>query len=327
MSLPLTVDILICLALLIYLIDGYRRGLLLLALELLGTFLTFYVAFIAAAPVGKLLHRFFEFSESLERVIGFVTIWIAIQAIYVIASSLLYPLIPKSWRESIINRGLGIIPSFFKGIAMVGVILTLIVILPFQSQLRPAISQSRLGGPIVNGVQTLEQQFAKQYSTELTKSLTFLTTSPIVSRIHSPSETVDLHFTKSDGKPDPVDEAEMLALANKERVSVGLKPLAADPALRDVARAHAQDMLTRGYFSHDTPEGKDPFDRMEAAHIQYLTAGENLAFAPTVQLAHIGLMNSPKHKENILYPDFGQVGIGVIDAGIYGKMFVQEFRD
>ena len=85
--------------------------------------------------------------------------------------------------------------------------------------------------------------------------------------------------------------------------------------------------ISQGYFSHYNPEGESPFDRMEKAEINYLAAGENLALAPTVTLSHQGLMNSPGHKANILSPDYGKIGIGVIDGGIYGKMFVQEFTD
>jgi len=44
-------------------------------------------------------------------------------------------------------------------------------------------------------------------------------------------------------------------------------------------------------------------------------------------LAMQGLMNSPGHRANILSPSFHKVGIGVLDAGIYGEMFVQEFTD
>jgi uncharacterized protein YkwD len=86
-------------------------------------------------------------------------------------------------------------------------------------------------------------------------------------------------------------------------------------------------MFARGYFAHDTPEGKDPFDRLRQANVRFLTAGENLALAPTVPVAHNGLMHSPGHRANILYPQFGRVGIGIMDGGIRGLMVSQEFRD
>ncbi len=75
-----------------------------------------------------------------------------------------------------------------------------------------------------------------------------------------------------------------------------------------MARAHADDMFRRGYFSHDTPEGVDPFQRMKQAGIVFGLAGENLALAPTLDIAHNGLMNSPGHRANILKPHSGRWG-------------------
>jgi uncharacterized membrane protein required for colicin V production len=58
-------------------------------------------------------------------------------------------------------------------------------------------------------------------------------------------------------------EQQMLKLVNAERKKRNLKPLVFDDSLKQVARAHSSDMLRRGYFSHRTPEGKDPFDRKQ----------------------------------------------------------------
>ncbi len=122
-------------------------------------------------------------------------------------------------------------------------------------------------------------------------------------------------------------EQQMLQLVNGERKKKGLKPLVADEQLKNVARAHSSDMLKRGYFSHMTPEGKDPFYRMKKAGIAYRQAGENLAYASTLAKAHRGLMNSPSHRAAILNKSFGRVGIGVVDGGRSGLMISQEFKD
>ena len=119
----------------------------------------------------------------------------------------------------------------------------------------------------------------------------------------------------------------MLELVNSERIAARLHPLAPDPELTEVARRHSADMFARGYFAHVTPEGRDPFERMREAKVGFLAAGENLALAPTVQVAHTGLMNSPGHRANILRPQFGRVGIGIMDGGIHGLMVTQDFRN
>jgi len=38
-------------------------------------------------------------------------------------------------------------------------------------------------------------------------------------------------------------------------------------------------------------------------------------------------MTSPGHRANILQPQFGRVGIGIMDGGIRGLMISQEFRN
>jgi uncharacterized protein YkwD len=86
-------------------------------------------------------------------------------------------------------------------------------------------------------------------------------------------------------------------------------------------------MFARSYFSHVSPDREDPFDRMREAKVRYLTAGENLALARTLPAAHRGLMESPGHRANILRPQFGRVGIGVLDGGVHGLMVTQNFRN
>jgi uncharacterized protein YkwD len=68
-------------------------------------------------------------------------------------------------------------------------------------------------------------------------------------------------------------------------------------------------------------------DRMQQARIGYLSAGENLALAPSLYLAHSGLMRSPGHRANILRPQFGRLGIGILDTGQHGLMVTQNFRN
>jgi uncharacterized protein YkwD len=58
-----------------------------------------------------------------------------------------------------------------------------------------------------------------------------------------------------------------------------------------------------------------------------LVIGENLAYAPNLELAHTGLMNSEGHRANILSPDFNKVGIGIEDGGVYGLMVTQVFSN
>ena len=134
-------------------------------------------------------------------------------------------------------------------------------------------------------------------------------------------------FPLSELQVDAAAETRLLTLVNTARARESLPPLAMDPDLRAVARAHSAEMFRLNYFSHRSPVTGSPADRIRTHNIPYRVAGENLAYAPTVDVAHVGLMNSPDHRHNILAAEYGKIGIGVVSGGIYGKMFTQNFHE
>lgn len=113
-------------------------------------------------------------------------------------------------------------------------------------------------------------------------------------------------------------------LLNLARVDADLSPLAWSEALAEVGDAHAFDMYSKGYFSHESSDTGSVADRVQAAGIPYVLVGENLALAPTVENVHDGLLASPSHAANMLEPRFRRVGIGVY-RGPLGLMVVQVF--
>jgi uncharacterized protein YkwD len=219
------------------------------------------------------------------------------------------------------NHILGVIPGFLSGYILISFLLTLVIALPTSAFLKESVSKSALGSVLVSHTTSIQQSIHGVFGGALEETLNVMTIKP------ESSETVKLHFTVSNPTIDSESEDIMLDLVNKERRERGLSELTMDPALRDLAREYSKILFQRGFFSHYTPEGKSPFDRMDEAQIVYQNAGENLALAPSVQLSHQGLMNSPGHKANILSEDYHKVGIGVMDGGIYGKMFSQEFTN
>jgi uncharacterized protein YkwD/uncharacterized membrane protein required for colicin V production len=229
--------------------------------------------------------------------------------------------LPKVVHRQPTNRLLGIIPGLINGLISAAITAALLLALPLPGSFGDAVRGSALAARFAATTERVEAALTPIFGDAITQTLTMLTVKP------ESDETVALPFAVTDARPRPDLEAEMLELINGERVKAGLAPLAADPALTEVARAHSADMLARKYFGHNTPEGATPFDRIDAAGVPYRTAGENLALAPTLSLAHTGLMNSPGHRENILRPEFGRVGIGILDAGLRGLMITQNFRN
>jgi uncharacterized protein YkwD len=123
---------------------------------------------------------------------------------------------------------------------------------------------------------------------------------------------------------------EILRLTNIERAANGgLAPLVRDNHLEMVMQAHCREMALRGYFNHNTPEGLNPFQRLDAINPPFYTAaGENIAAGQdSPQAVVTGWMNSPGHRANILNPSFRRVGIGVYFHGpdafqfYFGQLF------
>jgi uncharacterized protein YkwD len=89
-------------------------------------------------------------------------------------------------------------------------------------------------------------------------------------------------------------------------------------------------MAARQYFAHDTPEQQTPFDRMRAQGFHGCVLGENLAEGQSSpeQLVR-GWMASPEHCENILWPEFSQIGVGyaIEEGAAMGPFWVQNFGD
>lgn len=102
----------------------------------------------------------------------------------------------------------------------------------------------------------------------------------------------------------------LLEMLNGARRHERLPPLRRDAALDALAERHAQAMRRLRRIAHDAGEG-DPRRRVEAARLDVLAAGENVAHASNVTLAHRALWASPSHRENLLESRFDKVGIGI----------------
>lgn len=135
--------------------------------------------------------------------------------------------------------------------------------------------------------------------------------------------TIDVELDESS---DEALEKLVLELTNKEREEQGLKPLVWNEQLARTARAHSRDMVERGFFAHNNPDGQTPFDRMKAAGINYSIAAENIAAGQaTPELAVEEWMNSPGHRRNILNPELRELGVGLVRGGVYGIYWTQNF--
>ena len=208
--------------------------------------------------------------------------------------------------------------SFF---IMASFAVNLLLAFPVPEIVKASVQKSFIGHALLIRSSIIERNVRSVFGGAINDVINFLTVEP------GTNESVKLNFTVQDPQQDKASEEKMFGQINNERKKNGLSEVSFSEELSTAARAHAKDMFVRGYFSHYTPEGLSPFDRLERFSISYNHAAENIALTPNADLAMDGFMKSVGHRENILSKDFNKVGIGVMDGGIFGKMFVQEFTD
>ncbi len=316
------IDIVLIVLVLLSVLNGWRRGFILGVLDLVGWVLVLLAGLRFYQPVARWLRaNVAVWPEVWNRPIAFVVLAIAAGGLVQIIGYALLRRLPKEVHEKTFNRLLGVIPGLANGLITAALVAALLLAMPLNEGLRERARESPLANRLAVYAERLEAALHPVFAEAIAETLNLLTIQP------ESHERVSLPYTVANPRPRPDLEARMLELVNQERVASGLKPLASDPELTEVARRHSADMFARSYFAHDTPEGRDPFDRMREANVRFVTAGENLALAPSLQVAHKGLMNSPGHRANILFPQFGRLGIGILDGGIHGLMISQEFRN
>jgi uncharacterized protein YkwD len=315
------VDISLILIALLAIWGGWRRGFISGALNLI-------------AWVGSLLIGFYFYpytANFIEKHIASLDVWtlpVAFASTIIVAriflAIIVYAILsatPPQLHRNGLNYFLGIVPGFINGVIYATLIAALLLAFPLSDKISAETRDSKIANRLTVGVEWLEEKLSPVFDKAVNQTINKLTVEP------NSEESVSLPFTTSNIKVRADLEEKMIDMVNEERRKRGLNILKPDPELTAVARAHSKDMFIGGYFSHYTREGKDPFDRMKRAGIKFSQAGENLALAQTLSIAHQGLMNSPGHRENILRPAFGRIGIGIYDGGTHGLMISQEFRN
>ncbi len=315
------IDVILLLIILLATYSGYRKGFILGAIDLLVLAAGLVFSFWASGYVVAIY----------ERYVGPAGLWtlpLAFIACFALARMLIWSIamkgltqLPHDVHLSFTNHLLGIVPGMINGLIYVALLGSLLLAISLSDGIAARARESSVATAASPYVQWIGDKLAPVFEDAVNRSITTLTVEP------EASKSIALDFTLKNYKIREDLEAAMLLLINQERKKRKLPPLKADPEMRKVARLHSADMFDKGYFSHTNKEGESPAKRARDENVSFMTAGENLALAPTLKLAHNGLMNSPGHRANILHKAFGRVGIGILDGGKYGLMVTQNFRN
>lgn len=117
-----------------------------------------------------------------------------------------------------------------------------------------------------------------------------------------------------------ISSEKLLFLTNQKRAKAGLPPLSLDNTLSNAALMKAKDMFAKNYWAHNAPDGTTPWEFIKDAKYQYVYAGENLAKGFTVSDDVVeAWMKSTTHKENVLSPNYRDVGFAVAKGELNGE--------
>lgn len=314
------VDLIILVVLGFFIYQGFINGFWAILIDFLSFLGSLLVSLRFYKSGANILQSNFSLNTFVANALGYLVVAVLSEIIISYLLTILIRKLPKRILKNEATRWLGVVTSLGQGILLIAFFLTLVIALPVSPSIKTDISKSRIGGYILGKTQGIEKTINNIFG-PINNSLTYTTIEP------SSHGSIPLDVSTLNLSVDESSENQMFNLVNNERVNRGIGALTWDIKLVGVARNYGKLMWQDHYFGHYDPEGHDVGDRLTAAGIPYSLAGENLALAPTVEIAHTGLMNSPGHRANILDTGFHRVGIGVIDNGYYGKIFVQVFTN
>jgi uncharacterized protein YkwD len=132
-------------------------------------------------------------------------------------------------------------------------------------------------------------------------------------------------------------EDQVLVLVNQQRLAGAtcggvVKPpvpaLVMEPKLRQAARCHSQDMAAQNYFSHDSKDGRSPWQRISNAGYTGFGNAENIAAGQqTPADVMTSWMNSTGHCNNIMTSGSNEIGVGYAfqASADYDRYWTQDF--
>lgn len=310
--------------------NGIRAGFVGAVVDLVAFLLAVTIAVLSYVRVADFAVAQFNAPALLAQPLAFGAIWLI--TTFLISTILRFIAGPFGFllRGSPLDMLLTLIPSAIKGFAVCGFALMLALSPPplpiplpavgsTLDSLREAAQDSMLASELVERTAGYDRWARKLLEEPVSQTLSLLTVRP------GATEKVDLNFRSDSPEIDTQAEDRLFDLLNQARNDAGLPPLIRDATIDGVAREHSEDMLKRGYFAHETPDGTSPFDRMLKGGVRFKSAGENLALAPNPEIANQGLLDSPGHRANMLSDEFTRVGIGAVKVAGMGRIFTQDF--
>jgi uncharacterized protein YkwD len=319
------VDLILGAVLAFLVVRGWMRGFVKEALDLAGLVAGVILSFRLSPALGGVLSNMSGVSEDVTRFVAGIIIFLSVG----IGAAFLARTLERKARLpglNLINRAWGAGLAAAWGIFLATLIVSLLAIMPLPSAVSAQLEESSMTQTLTDPEGVPQQMFARLSGDTVMQRLISLRDAVGTGRLVVEPED-ELTVPAAEPGELSVDlraASDVYELLNKARIAAGLDPLAFSPALEAVAEGHAEEIYLTGVFSHRSATTGTVGDRLVAADVSYVVAGENLALAAGAAEIHEGLMDSEGHRANILRRDFRRVGIAVV-SGPLGLMAVQVF--
>ena len=315
------IDVLVIIFVVIYAAFVFKRGFLEQFFEFLGFFISLVCA-ISIFPILSFLIVLVGFKSELVNLISFIFVFISSEVLFSAFFNDFFRKLPMSLILSKFNRYFGLIPNLLSSCLIIAFISTVIIILPISTNIKNAMSTSKIIGTILPFTTRFSMPLQQAFSRSVREGIIAITSTK-----QDSESFVRLSIPDHKAILDPDSEKLLLISLNQTRIEKNLPKLKLDSLLTNIARDHSKAMIEGGYFGHIDPTGKNPYDRATAKNLEFNSLAENLSFAPDAITAHEGFLQSPEHLKAMISTKYTRIGIGVYDTVKYGKMFTEMFAD
>src|SRR4051812_858999 len=119
------------------------------------------------------------------------------------------------------------------------------------------------------------------------------------------------------------DESRNEAQVNATRSSKSVQHLTHSAGLQSMARAQAVRMMQKGDIFHNPNLSAE----VTALGVNWHMVGENVGMGPDEDTIEAALLKSPHHYENIVRPNFNNIGVGIVKGSNGMVYLVQVFAE
>ncbi|OGH06708.1 MAG: hypothetical protein A2171_00565 [Candidatus Levybacteria bacterium RBG_13_35_9] len=134
-----------------------------------------------------------------------------------------------------------------------------------------------------------------------------------------------MHYAKNNypevlGISSNISIEQLLVLTNQKRQENGFYPLKLNDNLYQAAVGKGNDMLSKNYWAHISPDGTTPWVFIKNAGYSYTYAGENLARGYSTSEDVVNAwMASSSHRDNMLSSKYQDVAFAVVSGNLTGE--------